>query len=112
MQWLIQQNKKTKNKNKKTKNQKNTTARKYFFLDNKPDKVHCKLENNIYLLKGTHHGISYVGESITRGKRECEISIDNYRNVWKNTTSLMQVIEELLWNGYEIGVNDNVMLEY
>ena len=102
MQWLIQENKKTKNKNKQTKKK---------HQKNELDKVHCKLENNIDLLKGTHHGISYVGESITRGERECEISIDNYRNVCKNTTSLMQVIEELLWNGYEIGVND-VMLEY
>ena len=88
--------KKNKKQKQKRKHQKNTTARKYFFLDNKPDQVHCKLENNIYLLKGTHHDISYVGESITRGERECEISIDNYRNVCKNTTSLMQVIEELL----------------
>ena len=53
----------------------------------------------------THCGIQYVGESITpfnlrinihrRGKSGCEISIDKYRNVCKNATFSIEMIEKL-----------------
>ena len=64
----------------------NTTGRKYFAMDVKPDNVHYKLQNYIYLLMCTHCGIQYVGESITllnlrmdihrRAKPGYEISIN------------------------------------
>ena len=83
----------------------NTTGRKYFSTDVKPDEVHCKLQNYIYLQTCTHCGIQYVGESITPlnlrvnnhriGKSECEISIYRYRNICKNATFSIQVIEKL-----------------
>ena len=83
----------------------NTTGRKYFSTDIKPDEVRCKLQNYIYLQTCTHCGIQYVGESITPlnlrvnnhriGKSECEISIYRYRNICKNATFSIQVIEKL-----------------
>ena len=35
----------------------NITSRKYFAIAIKPDEVHCKLQNYIYLLYCTRHGI-------------------------------------------------------
>ena len=65
----------------------NTRCKKYFAIDIKPDEVHCRLQNYIYLLMCTHYGIQYVGESITqlnlimnihgKGKSGPEISIDH-----------------------------------
>ena len=42
----------------------NTTGRIYFAIDTKPDEVHCKLQNYIYLLTCTHYGMQYVDECI------------------------------------------------
>ena len=42
-----------------------TTDRKYFTTDIKPDEIHCKLQNCIYLLTCTHWGIQDIGECIT-----------------------------------------------
>ena len=47
-----------------------------------------------------------------RGKSGCEISIDHYRNLCKNATFLIQVIETLLGNDYEIRIKNIAMLEY
>ena len=47
-----------------------------------------------------------------REKSGCEISIDQYRNVCKNTTFSIQVIEKLPGNGYKNGIKDNNILEY
>ena len=43
----------------------NITGRKHSTYDIKPDEVHYKLQNCIYLLTCTHSGIEYIGESIT-----------------------------------------------
>ena len=86
-----------------------TTGRKYFTIDIKPDEVHSKLQNYIYLLTCINCGTRYEGESIRpldlrmnihrHGKSGCEISTDHYRNVCKNATFSVQVIEKLLRNG-------------
>ena len=47
-----------------------------------------------------------------RGKSGYEIFIDHYRNVCKNGTFSIQLIEKLPGNGYENGIKDNAMLEY
>ena len=44
------------------------------------------------------------------GNSECEISIDHYRNVCKNATFSIQVIEKLPWNGYKNGAKSIDML--
>ena len=43
----------------------NTTEGKYFAIDIKPDEIHYKLENYIYLLTCAHRDIQYVAERIT-----------------------------------------------
>ena len=47
-----------------------------------------------------------------RGKSECEFFIDYSRNVCKNATFSIQVIEKLSANCYENRIKDNAMLEY
>ena len=100
----------------------NNTCRNYFATDITLDEVHCKIQNYIYLLTCAHCGIQYIGESITplnlrtnihrRGKSGCEISIDHYRNVFKNAIFSIQVNEKLPGYGYENEIKDNAMFEY
>ena len=81
-----------------------------------------KPQKYIYLLPCTHCGIQYVGESITplnlrmnfhrKGKSECEISIDHYRNICKNATFWIQFIEKLQWNGYKNWVKNIDILKH
>ena len=52
----------------------NTTDGKYFAIDIKPDEIHYKLENYIYLLTCAHRDIQYVAESITAFESKNEIS--------------------------------------
>ena len=93
----------------------NTTGRKYFSTDIKPDEVHCKLQNYIYLQICTHCGIQYVGESITPlnlrvnnhriGKSKCEIfaKMQHFRS---------KSLKSCRGNGYGNGIKNNAMLEY
>ena len=101
----------------------NITGRKYFAIDiNNIAEIKCKLQNYIYLLTCTGCGIQYVGESITplnkrmnihrKGKSGCEIAINHYRNICKNASFRIQILEKLPGNGYKNGAMDLEMLEY
>ena len=47
-----------------------------------------------------------------KGKSGCEISINHYKNVCKNTSFKIQILEKLPGNGYKNGSMDLEMLEY
>ena len=67
----------------------------------------------------THCDVQYAGENITplnlrmsihrRGKSGCEISVDHYKNVCKNATFSIHIIEKLPENGYENWVKNYCM---
>ena len=46
----------------------NTISGKYFAIDTKPDEIHCKIQNHIYLLICTHCGIE--SNNVHSEKRE------------------------------------------
>ena len=95
--------------------------------DIKPDEVHCKLQNYIivytlwcsiwwnYIIVYTlwcsicrwkYYTIESKNKHSQRRKSECEISIDHYKNVCKNATFSIHIIEKLPENGYENWVKD------
>ena len=47
-----------------------------------------------------------------KGKSGCEISINHYKNVCKNASFTIQILENLPGNGYKNGSKDLEMLEY
>ena len=62
----------------------NKKGRKYFHTEIKPNEVHCKIQNYIYLLTFKHCGIRYVGKSITQLNQRMIIigRFGNMQDIW------------------------------
>lgn len=85
------------------------------------DKIHCKMQNYIYVLTCSSCSVQYVGESACpvnirmnihrTGKSGCEISIDHYKNVCPGATFNIQILEVLPGDGYLNGKIDPAMLQ-
>ena len=83
----------------------NNTGRIYHAIDVDIRHVHCKLQNDIYVLCCSSCLVQYVGESIIpvhkrmnihrTSKTGCEIAIDHFTNVCPGATFSVQIIEIL-----------------
>jgi len=99
-----------------------TTGRKYSVIDIDPTKVHCKLQNYIYLLTCLNYRVQYVRESVVpvnkrmnihrKGKSGCEVIIDHFNNVCPESSFSIQILEKLPGNGYAKGTVDPQMRKY
>ena len=107
--------------NKSSKIISNSTGREFYAIDIEPNKVHCKLQNYIYLLTCNFCNIQYVGESVIhlnlrmnihrKGKTGCEVLIDHFSNVCCGCSFRIQILEKLPGDGYCQGnkrIDDNM----
>ena len=94
----------------------NINGRTYSSINIKSHEIHCKVRNYIYLLNCRNCCIQYVSESITpinlrmsihrKGKRDCEHSINHYKNVCKGTSFSIHILEKLEGDGFINGHRD------
>ena len=98
------------------------TGRIYSVIDVDPEKVHCKLQNYIYLLLCQSCGVPYVGETVRyvntrmnihRGlKSDCKYFVEHYKHVCPGAGFDIIILEKIPGNGYTNGVVDDKMRDY